>query len=357
MKTGILFLNFGGPTGDAELVPFLRNLLSDVLPGPTFLKRFMANRIAPARANRVRENYTRIGWSPLVGETLEQVAAVRAAWGPDAPPMAAGMMFTAPTIRDALRDLLDQGADRILAVGLFPHWSFATSGGAYDMVHHALQELGHAELPVHYARAFFEHPDYIESLANTIRVTADQMPGEGPIELLFSAHGVPLSYLRRGDPYPDHVRESCRLAVAKLGWSDPWHLAWQSRLGPVKWLGPSTPDVIHQLGVRGAKRLLVVPVSFVGEHIETLDEIDREYVEHAHQVGLTHVARAPALGLEPAFIKCLVDVSKTTIARFGATSCSRCLIPQEPTHRHQGTCPQCKFVFPPHLSQGKGGIA
>lgn len=193
MKTGILFLNFGGPTGDAELVPFLRNLLSDVLPGPMFLKRFMANRIAPARANRVRENYTRIGWSPLVGETLEQVDAVRAAWGPDAPPMAAGMMFTAPTIRDALRSLLDQGADRILAVGLFPHWSFATSGGAYDMVHHALHELGHGDLPVHYARAFFEHLDYIESLANTIHTTAEQMPGEGPIELLFSAHGVPLS--------------------------------------------------------------------------------------------------------------------------------------------------------------------
>lgn len=351
-QPGLLFLNFGGPTGDAELQPFLFELLSDVLPGPRVFKRTLAKRISTRRAAVMREPYRQIGWSPIVADSRAQVAAVRAAWGADAPPMAVGMMFTAPTVHDGLRELLSQGVDQIVAFGLFPHWSFATSGSAYDMVHHALADLGRPELIVHYARAFFEHPAYVQAVATTIRDAAATLPGDGPIDLLFSAHGVPLSYLRRGDPYADHVRASVRQVVDTLGWTEPWHLSWQSRLGPAKWLAPSTVTSVRALGAAKRERVLVVPVSFVGEHIETLHELDREVAELAHEAGIAHFGRARALGTEPAFIDALVDVGRQTVARFGSYACARCLVPQPTAHAYQGRCPQCRFVFPAHLGGG-----
>jgi ferrochelatase len=356
VNPGVLFVNFGGPTGDEELEPFLRNLLSDVLPGPRALARFAARRLAPLRAARVRERYRAIGFSPLVADTRAQVEAVRRELGDDAPPFAVGMMFTAPTMTDALRDLLDRGVDAVVVVGLFPHWSFATSGAAYDMVHHALVELGRADLPVHYARAFYDRPPYVEAVAATIRDAAAKLPGEGPIHLLFSAHGVPVSFVRRGDPYPEHVRESVRRIVDVLGWTDPWELSWQSRLGPVRWLRPDTAEVLRGLGARGTPRVLVVPISFVSEHIETLDEIDREYAHVAKEAGIGVFGRARALGLEPAFVRCLADVVRDTLARFGADRCSRCLLPKPEEHRRRTRCPECGFQTPVHLREGVGGV-
>ncbi|MCB9680953.1 MAG: ferrochelatase [Alphaproteobacteria bacterium] len=356
MTPGVLFVNFGGPAGDAELVPFLANLLGDVLPGPGWLARALGRRLAPLRADRVRPAYTQIGWSPLVADTRAQVDAVRTALGAEAPPMAVGMMFTPPTMAQGLRDLLDQGVDRVLVVGLFPHWSFATSGSAYDMVHHALAEIGRPDLPVHYARAFFADATYVEAVAATVRQAVDTLDGDGPITLLFSAHGLPVSFLKRGDPYPDHVRESIRHVIDHLGWDQPWELAWQSRLGPVRWLEPNTTTTLERLGAEGVQRLVIVPVSFVGEHIETLFEIDVEYVELAHHAGIAHVGRAHALGLEPAFVTCLADLVRQGLERFGSYRCSRCLIPRPVAHRHQGRCPNCAFVFPAHLSEGSGGV-
>lgn len=355
-RPGVLFVNFGGPTGPDELVPFLENLLSDVLPGPSWFASAMGRFLAPRRAAKVGPRYAEIGWSPLVPDTFAQIDAVRAAMGDAAPPMAAGMMFTPPSMEDGLRELLTQDVDHVVVVGLFPHWSFATSGSAYDMVHAALARLGRSDLPVHYARAFFDHPRYVEAVATTIREARASLPGEGPVHLLFSAHGVPVSFLKRGDPYPEHVRESVRRVVAALDWNDPWTVSWQSRLGPVRWLDPDTSSVIARFGAEGVQRLLVVPVSFVGEHIETLDEIDREYRAEATAAGIPHFGRARALGLEPAFVDALADVVGDTVARFGAYACSRCLVPQPQDHRRQGRCPSCAFVFPEHLAHGDGGV-
>lgn len=354
MKPGLLVVNFGGPQDDAQLEPFLAELLGDVLPGP--LKLF-ARRFATARARKVRDTYREIGFSPLVPDTLAQMQGLLDRLGPDAPPARAGMMFTDPFIRDAVGELLAEGCDRLVVVGLFPHWSFATSGSAYDMVHKALVHHGRAELPVHYARAFFDHPAYCEAVAETIGATREVMDGEGPIHLLFSAHGIPVSFVRRGDPYPEHVRESVRRITETLDWPDPWHLAWQSRLGPVRWLDPDTRDTIRRLGAEGVQRLLLVPVSFVGEHIETLDEMDRELKELAHEQGIPHVGRAPALGQTPAFLDALADVAQDALSRFGETRCSRCLIPVPGTHRREGTCKNCGFQRPSFLTEGVGGVS
>jgi ferrochelatase len=355
MKTGVLFVNFGGPTRDEELEPFLYNLLSDVLPGPEPFARFLAGRIAPRRAAVVRPIYRRIGWSPLVADSRAQAEGAMAGLNRPDLPWAVGMMFSEPSIEASLRELLAAGVERVLVVGLFPHYSFATAASAYDFVHKALVRLDRVDLPVHYTKVFFDEPDYLEALASTIRRGVANLDGDGPLDLLFSAHGIPLSFIRRGDPYPDHVRESVRRVVRLLDWQDPWHLAWQSRLGPAKWLAPSTPDAIERLARGGARRLLIVPVSFVGEHIETLDEIDREYREHALHAGFAHVGRAPALGLEPAFLRCLSGLVRGALERFEVYSCARCLRPEDEGHRRQVQCGNCRFVFPRYLREGAVG--
>jgi ferrochelatase len=348
MRPGVLFINFGGPTRDEELVPFLRNLLADVLPGPAPIKQAAASLLAPRRADRVRERYRGIGWSPVTADTHAQLEAVRAALGDAAPPMAAGMMFTEPGIASAAASLLAKGVDTIVAVGLFPQWSFATTSAGADMLHDALRALGRPEVAVHHAAPFFEDPSYIRSVVGSTRRALAGLSGDGPVELVFSAHGLPDSFIRRGDPYPDQSRATARAVVRALDWQQGWHFGWQSRLGPVRWIGPNTVDLVTNLGRAGAKRLLVVPLSFVGEHIETLDELDRELADHARQLGIPHFARAAAPGLDPDFISALTAVVQRALASFGRASCSRCLVPKPAEHFRQKTCHSCGFVFPRH---------
>jgi ferrochelatase len=343
LKPGVLAINFGGPTSDAELVPFLRNLLADVLPGPPFVKQLLASRLAPMRADRVRARYAEIGWSPTTRDTTAQAAGLAERLSV---PVAAGMMFTPPSVERALGELLAQGVTHVIAAGLFPHWSFATSGSAGDQVHDALKSLGRQDVVIHHLRPFFDDPQYLEAVAGTVRRM--QVPGDGPLHLLFSAHGIPLSLVRKGDPYPDHVRATARGVVRALGWDGPWHLGWQSRLGPTKWLEPSTPQVLRRLGAEGVRRLLVVPVSFVGEHIETLHELDIEYAELAHEAGITTFRRAPALGLDPTFLDALAARARAALAQLDRTTCVRCLVPVKPDH-HAGTCRTCGFQPPAHL--------
>jgi ferrochelatase len=269
--------------------------------------------------------------------------------GADAPPMEVGMMFTPPSIATALGALTDAGCDHVVAVGLFPHWSFATTGSATDMLAEAHAALGPRAPRLHVARAFFDDPTYLRAVAATVRRAAATLGGEGPVHLLFSAHGVPASFLRRGDPYADHVQATVRGVVRVLDWTDPVSLSWQSRLGPVRWLGPSTPEAVARLGAQGVRRLLVVPVSFVGEHIETLDELDKELAEDAHRAGITSFGRAPALGMEPLFLDALTNVVRESLAAFDRARCVRCLLPVAPDH-HRKRCLDCGFTSTPGLA-------
>ena len=342
---GILFLNFGGPTGEAELVPFLTSLLGDVLPGPL---KGLAGFIAKRRARIVGPRYEGIGWSTLIADSKAQAEATVAAMGPQPLPWALGMMFSPPSVADGLRTLASAGCDGVIALGLFPHWSFATTGSAIDMLHDAQREAG-TRLPVHHVRAFFDHPRYVRAVANTIEDALAALPGEGPAHLLFSAHGIPVSFVRKGDPYPDHVKATVRATLADLssrGWNGPSHLSWQSRVGPIRWLGPSTPQAVEHLAKQGVKRLVVVPVSFVSEHIETLDELDRELIPEAIEAGIPHVGRARALGTHPDFIATLAELANEALTRFDVRLCARCLLPEPPERRAVGTCKDCGFVRP-----------
>ncbi|MCB9691651.1 MAG: ferrochelatase [Alphaproteobacteria bacterium] len=350
-KPGVMVLNFGGPRNEQELVPFLSLLLDDVLPFPEMISRPMGAMIARMRGPKVQPNYEMIGWSPLVETHDQQVAALKERLDPDLP-VASGMMFTPPFAKQGLESLLEQGVDHIVAVPMFPHYSFATTHAAYSFMFTAMEELGIGNMPVHWVPAYYDHPLYLDALASTIRTGVERTPGEGPTHLVFTPHGLPLSFPRRGDPYPEQIRETARQVIRHMGWDGEWSLGWQSRVGPSAWLSPSTPEVMGELAQRGVQRVTLVPVAFVSEHIETLHEIDIEYAEDAHKMGIPHFGRAPALGLEPAFIDCLADLVRTGLASFERYSCVRCLHPKPDAHRRQTTCPNCRFTFPNYLRRG-----
>jgi ferrochelatase len=349
VTAGLLVVNFGGPRSEAELEPFLTELLLDVLPGPPALKHLVAPAIARARARKVLPQYQQIGWSAVVPTHFRQIEALEAALGPDRPLIASGMMFTPPTMRDAIRQL--RGCDRLIVLPMFPHYSLATTGAAFGFAWEALVQEGMEKLPIHWIPAWFEHPRYLDALAATIRRGVEATPGDGPLHLVFSPHGLPLSFVRRGDPYPDQVRTSIRRVIERLGWTDPWHLGWQSRLGPTRWLEPSTPATLAAVAAAGGHRVCLVPISFVSEHIETLYEIDVDYREAAHRAGIEHFGRAPALGLEPAFVECLADLVRKALDP-GPQTCVRCLIPQSEDRRRRASCPTCGFRNPAFLRRG-----
>ncbi len=355
MTTGVLFLNFGGPTRHDELQPFLESLLFDVLPlpGPAGIRKALAGYIAKKRTPKVAPNYKMIGYSTQVADSQAQADEIMARLGRPDLPYAIGMMFTEPSIPRALDMLAEQGVTDVLCYGLFPHFSFSTAGSAYDMATHA-QRAKHPQMKLHFARSFHDHPKYLKAMARAIRRSAEELEGEGPIHLVFSGHGIPISLINRGDPYQDHVRANVKGVVDRLGWTDPWQLAWQSRIGPSKWLTPNLVDVVAELGAQGVQRLLVCPVSFVGEHIETLHELDIEVAHDARSAGIPHYGRVPVIGHDDKFLSALADHLHGALDRIGKPSCMRCHLPEPAAPRTGSKCPNCSFVFPDFVKDSLG---
>ena len=281
--------------------------------------------------------------------------ALREALGPDGPPIASGMMFTAPEMDQALAELRAKGVDRIVALPMFPHYSLATTQAAFSFLHEAMERASCADLPVRWIPGYPAHPAYVEALASTIRagVAATPGPEDQPVHLIFSPHGLPVSWVtRRGDPYPDQIRATVRAVIERLGWSGPYHVGWQSRVGPVRWLTPSTPEVLDSVARAGGKRVCLVPISFASEHVETLYEINVEYRDHAAHAGIVGFGRAPALGMDPQFVACLADLVRGAVRDFSRYQCVRCLIPKGYDHRRRAKCPNCRFAFPAYLQRG-----
>jgi ferrochelatase len=173
------------------------------------------------------------------------------------------------------------------------------------------------------------HPGFVGAMTETVRRgLAEFDPADrDKAVVLFSAHSLPLSVIDRGDPYPQEVGATVQRVVEQLVAPNPYLLAYQSEVGPVRWLGPSTERVIRQLGARGHRHVLVVPIAFTSDHIETLSELDREYGHLAHQVGITHYKRAPALNDLPQFIDAMSDIVRAHLAsgeRYSAQYPLRC---------------------------------
>ena len=323
VKTGIVMMNLGGPPNLDEVEPFLLELFADreiiQLPFQSWLGPFIARRRAP----KVRGLYQRIGGgSPILRYTRAQGEGMVARLDRLSPETAphgyyVAFRYVQPKSEDALRAMARDGVQRAVAFTQYPQFSCSTTGSSLNELWRAADRTG--------LRDAFEwsiidrwpvHPGFVDAMAETVRDGLQQFdPAQrDQVLLLFSAHSLPLDVIDRGDAYPQEVGASVQAVVERLGRPNPYLLAYQSEVGPVRWLGPSTEKVIRRLGARGVKRLLVVPIAFTSDHIETLSELDLEYGEVAHRVGITEYRRTPALNERPRFLDALADVVRQHLA-------------------------------------------
>jgi ferrochelatase len=308
-KTAVLLLQMGGPDSLAAVEPFLYNLFSDrdiIKIGPAFLQPFIARMIVKRRAPKSAANYRDIGGkSPLRELTEKQATELEKLLGADFRCFVA-MRYWKPFTDEALNSIRMEGIQRIIALSLYPHYSRATSGSSFNELERCLSGLK-ARPDISYVRQFFDHPLYIKALAEKIEQGLSGFPDRSRVQIFFSAHSLPQSFIAEGDPYLDHIQATVRLVMERFE-GVAHHLAFQSRAGPVKWLEPSTQDKLKELAGQGHREVLMVPLSFVSDHIETLHEIDIEYREEAHKLGITDFRRMESLNSSPTFIRCLAEL-------------------------------------------------
>lgn len=305
-KFGILLLNLGGPEQLADVRPFLCNLFGDreiIRLGPAFLQKTIARIIAHRRAPKSAASYRRIGGgSPIRARTEEQARSLEQALADQGDfVVRACMRYWHPFADQALGELVAAGVEEIVALPLYPHYSKATTGSSLRDLRRVHARLG-LDLPIREIEAWPEQPQYVACLAGRIREGLAALAGEETV-LLYSAHSLPVQFIREGDPYVEHLEKTIAAVEALTGITG--RLCYQSRSGPVEWLGPALPEVIGELAARGgAKNILVMPISFVSDHVETLFEIDIQYREMAAGLGLRLTSTA-ALNSDPQFIDAL----------------------------------------------------
>jgi len=308
-KTAVLLLQMGGPDSLDAIRPFLYNLFSDrdiIRIGPAFLQPAIAGLISRRRSKKVAEYYKKIGGkSPIRELTEQQAAELERVLGGNYRCFVA-MRYWKPFTAEALAAINREGITRVIALSLYPHYSRATVGSSINELERELAG-SESKLDLSYIRNFYDHPLYIAALSEKIEQGLAGFGDRSQVQLVFSAHGLPQSFIDSGDPYLDHIRSTVRLTMERFG-DISHHLAFQSRAGPVKWLEPSTEDKIAELAAAGCKQLLMVPLSFVSDHIETLYEIDIQYREEAAALGITDFRRTEALNSSPAFIACLAEL-------------------------------------------------
>lgn len=312
-KTAVLLLQMGGPDSLSAIEPFLYNLFSDrdiIRIGPAFLQPLIARFIARRRSKKVMEYYKKIGGrSPIRELTEQQGANLEAALGADYRCFVA-MRYSKPDTAEALSAIAREGITNVIVLSLYPHYSRATVGSSINELERGLKKSA-APLHLSYIRQFYDHPLYIAALTEKIERGLAAFAERSSVQVVFSAHGLPQSFIDSGDPYLEHIQATVRLTMANFG-GVSHHLAFQSRAGPVKWLEPSTEAKIAELAASGCKQLLMVPLSFVSDHIETLYEIDIQYKEEAVALGIADFRRTEALNSSPAFIACLAELVRNS---------------------------------------------
>jgi ferrochelatase len=316
--TAVVLFNLGGPDTLDDVKPFLRNLFSDpeVIPLPSPLRRLLAWWIATRRAPTARGYYAQIGGgSPLRRHTEAQAAALeKALSAAGAYKVVIAMRYWKPDTDDAVTALAAARPHRVVLLPLYPQYSFATTRSSLGHFRAVWTRRGATDVPVRSIDHWYDHPVYLDALVERIVETRATMPeGDGsPVHLVCSAHGLPLKLIKQGDPYQRQVEEQVRLLAARLPeWAaapERVHLGYQSRVGRAKWLEPSTESLLHELGGQGVTRVLVVPLSFVSDHSETLYEIDILYRQLAAQAGIKIFARMASLNDSPTFVRALADL-------------------------------------------------
>ena len=372
---GIILLNLGGPDSLRAVKPFLYNLFSDrkiIRLGPAIFQKPIAWLISSLRSRKAEKLYSLIGGrSPILDITQEQAAALETALNqqpvcnqsavsgqsatsqqsavgsqesnfikqespPPIPPprggraregvagikfkVYIGMRYWHPLIEEVVPAISRDGVKKLIALSMYPHYSLATAGSSISRLMEIIEEYPIEVLSI---SSWHDHPLYIEALTDVIKrgldsftSDSDKMGTEGlkDIQVLFSAHNLPESLIKEGDPYVNQVRGTIKEVVKRL--HIKWSLSYQSKSGPVKWLEPSTEETLKRFANLGYKNILLIPISFVSDHIETLYEIDILYKDMATQLGLV-LKRVDALNMHPIFIQALQGMVMSSVKEKG----------------------------------------
>jgi ferrochelatase len=318
-RVGIVLFQLGGPDSLQAVEPFLLNLFldPDIIPmGPMgFLRKPLAKLISSRRSIPVAGKYAEIGRrSPIGLLTERQRVRLVDALSPYIDPIAVtAMRYWHPLTAEAVDTLRRAGPlDEIVLLPLYPHFSYATTLSSLKEWQRVYGKSNGGP-KVCTIGQFYNHPRYVQAVVQRIGTILRQFPDSSRIHLVFSAHGLPMSLVEKGDPYPQQIEETVRLVCEAgsrqcAGWPRTHLLCYQSRVGPAKWLQPPLTGTIERLGHEGVKEMLVVPISFVTEHIETLHEINIEARDEAKKVGIERFRMMPAVGDSPLFIGALKEL-------------------------------------------------
>lgn len=308
MRQAVILINLGGPATLDDVEPFLANLFADVISFPwgKFGARTLGKFVARRRKKFSQSLYREIGGgSPILSETRAQAKALQLALGDDYAVHVA-MRFSPPMIATLQAELLQPTDEwhQVIVLPLFPQYSVATTLSC----HLEWQRNGAFDDRAILIGGYHDHKDYIAAVQGTIDQALREKPGGADCHILFSAHGLPESYIRKGDVYQAQIESTVRAVME--GFSNDHSLAYQSKVGPVKWIGPETGEAIAALGRAGKRRLAVVPIAFVSEHVETLHELDILMAGIAAGAGITDFRRVAAVGTHPRFIAALADICR-----------------------------------------------
>ena len=310
MKKAVILFNLGGPDKLENVEPFLFNLFNDpaILNIPSFIRYPLAKLISNRRAPTAKKIYQELGGSsPILKLTNDQARSLENNLNNDKDHQYrcfVVMRCWHPRAENVINDVLDYGPDEVILLPLYPQYSAATSGSSIKEWHEVCDK-NKFKVKTSTICCYPSEDFFIKSHAEEI---IKKIKGLTNFKLIFSAHGLPEKNIKKGDPYQWQVEQTVKSVVKSLNINDlDWILSFQSRVGPLKWIGPSTEDVIIKNSKLG-KKIVLVPIAFVSEHSETLVELDIEYKELADKNGCKNYIRIPALGTNMNFIQSLTSL-------------------------------------------------
>lgn len=322
-KTGIALLNMGSPESPGDVRRFLKQLFLDIemfhFPGERLFRPLFATLISSLRAGRVRRRYRVLGGtSPLLRLTREQAAGLEGALLERgySVPVEVCMRYSHPFSTEAVGRLRERGAGEIIGLPLYPQFSHSTSGSSLLALRRAVQGLCPG-LSLREIAHWYDDPDYHAALGRRILACRERLAREEGVGLLLVAHSVPERFVLKGDPYVEQVEKTVTgiLDVLERETSAhlPWLLAYQSQVGPIRWVGPTVEQALEAMLGDGLRRVIVAPVSFVSDHLETLYDIDLLYRRQAIEMGFERFERTRSLNASDDFVDLL---ARLVIHRF-----------------------------------------
>lgn len=319
MRRAVVLFNLGGPDSLQAVQPFLYNLFADPdiinLPLGWLTQKPFARLVSSRRAPEATHGYAAIGGkSPLLDNTRAQAGALQRALGDEAF-VTIAMRYWHPRADAVVAELKQRGITRVVLLPLYPQYSRTTTGSSFNDFARACRAADYQPLTTA-IEYWYDQPDYVAGIVESIRAEAAKLPDPNPgaIELLFSAHGLPQKVVDAGDPYERHIHATYAAVCRALGWPRTT-LCYQSRVGPLEWLRPYTDDVIREKAAAGGRQMLVYPIAFVSDHVETLFELGQTYATLARASGIAHYRVVPALNNHPRLLAALTALAREGLAR------------------------------------------